>query len=103
MSGKWASSNRRDELPHNWQQVRDEVRRRAGGQCETITDGNRCPNKGTDCDHINDRNDHRSEACQWICGAHHALKTGEEATAALRALNAKLAHPATRSVHPGLR
>lgn len=113
MSGKWNSSDRRSRLPNDWQQLRQHVITRANGQCEatiqtdppkTITPETiRCPNHGTDVDHINRGDNHAVSNLQLLCGPCHAIKTGDEATEALRQLNAKLAHPATRATHPGLR
>lgn len=126
MTGKWASSNRRAELPANWPAIRRAVIRRARGQCEwvgppiidnaalpdnhpaTIRDhprpsvDHRCTNRGTDVDHRNDPTDHNVQALQLLCPTHHKLKTQSEARAAAQAQRDKLTHPAARRAHPGL-
>lgn len=121
MSGKWASSTRRSELPADWPAIRAAVARRAHGQCEWVGEpiaddqpsashpepstNHRCTNAGTDCDHRdnrNNRNNHSINALQWLCHAHHAHKTQAEAQAAADEQRALLSHPATRAKHPGL-
>lgn len=83
MSGKWSSSTRRLRLPSNWQQLRAEVRERAGGRCEEIgDDGRRCRLAGRDCDHITRGDDHSLSNLQWLCPKHHAAKSAREGAAA---------------------
>jgi hypothetical protein len=118
MSGKWSSSNRRNELPADWSRIRAAVARRAHGQCEWVGEpfaddqpsanhpepppNHRCTNAGTDCDHRDNRNDHNINALQWLCHEHHAHKTQAEAQAAANEQRERLTHPTTRAKHPGL-
>lgn len=97
MSGKWRGSNRRLRLPSNWQELRAEVRERAGGRCELIgDDGRRCPLAGRDCDHIIRGEDHSLANLQWLCPGHHSSKSGQEGAAA----RPRERRPAEK--HPGL-
>lgn len=96
----WTSSNRRAELPPNWPAIVAHTRDRAGGQCQWVEQGQRCPLPGTDCDHAGDRNDHSNT--QWLCEDHHKRKTQQEAQEARAAQRAKLQHPSARAQHPGL-
>ncbi|MFG3710904.1 HNH endonuclease [Micromonospora sp. NPDC047730] len=83
MSGKWAGSTRRRRLPPNWQQLRAEVRERAGGRCEHVgDDGRRCPLAGRDCDHVEAGDLHTLDNLQWLCPGHHSSKSGREGAAA---------------------
>lgn len=80
MSG-WKGSNRRKELPANWEQLRAEARRRAGGRCEHVSkSGVRCSQPGTDADHRSNRWDHSD--LQWLCREHHNRKTAQESSRA---------------------
>lgn len=97
----WSTSNRSAQLPPNWREIREAVKARAGGRCERIVNGIRCPHLGRECDHARDRNDHRPDACEWLCTPCHRDKTQAEAAAGRRAVWAKARRP--RPVHPGLR
>ncbi len=95
----WENSNRRDELPADWQQRRAAVEARAGGRCEARRrDGSRCWDKGTDCDHKDRGNNHDLDNLQWLCTWHHARKSSAEGNATRRRETNK--RPAER--HPGL-
>ena len=99
---KWSGSQRQSQLPPNWHRLRADVKRRAGGQCEQMDDGQRCANVGTDCDHALDRHDHRLSALQWLCAEHHKVKTQREAVAGKRAAREAMRHRSARAAHPGL-
>ena len=102
MGGQWSGSDRRDRLPVNWDELRSFVALRAGGRCEAVkSSGRRCPNAGTDCDHVQAGDDHALENLQWLCGWHHRAKTASEGHAAAAALRAKTKRPGRR--HPGMR
>lgn len=78
MSG-WHGSNRRAELPPNWRtEIRPAVLKRDGYRCRWITDGERCPARATDVDHMRDRHDHSLANLQALCGWHHARKSAAE-------------------------
>lgn len=102
LSSGWRGSQRREELPPNWHQLREAVKRRAGGQCEHLEDSLRCPNAGTDCDHALDRHDHRLSALQWLCADHHKMKTQREAIEGRRAAREAMRHSSAKTSHPGL-
>lgn len=102
MSGQWAGSDRRERLPANWAELREAVMRRAGGRCEAIkSSGQRCPNGGRDCDHIQAGDDHSLSNLQWLCIWHHRAKSSAEGNDAQAVVRAKLRRPGRR--HPGLR
>ena len=103
MPGQWAGSDRRDRLPHNWAELRAAVKARAGGQCEHIkaSTGRRCPNPGTDCDHIQRGDDHTVSNLRWLCRWHHSRKSSAEGAEAMRTQRAKLTRPQPK--HPGMR
>lgn len=98
MAKKWGDSRRRSELPKDWESVRALVRRRAGGQCEEMSQvtgepplrayaqGTRCWRQGTDCDHVGNPYDHSPSNLQWLCAQHHQLKTAEASAASRRRL-----------------
>lgn len=98
----WTDSNRRQRLPANWNALRDTVTKRAGGRCEAIkSSGRRCPNPGTDCDHIVAGDDHDPANLQLLCLWHHRAKSAAEGHAAAKANRDKLTRPQQK--HPGLR
>ena len=83
----WAGSNRRKRLPPNWSQLREQVRIRANDQCEAaLRDGSRCPDQGTDCDHIVAGDNHALTNLQYLCRWHHSRKTAAEGNSPLIAL-----------------
>lgn len=99
MSG-WSNSNRRAELPPDWDARVAAVRARSGGRCEKIkSNGRRCANPSRDVDHAVHREDHAVEHLMDLCLWHHRHKTHEESAAA-RAPRGP-SRPAER--HPGLR
>lgn len=103
MTGRWASSSRSARLPANWQKLRGNVKRRAGGQCEAVEFGRRCAEPGTDCDHVIPNDDHDLANLQWLCGAHHKAKTARESAAAARVARAsRPGRRRPREPHPGL-
>lgn len=96
MSGGWKDSLRRERLPPDWYRLRGHVKKRAGGVCEApLSNGSRCTAPGTDCDHIIAGDNHDPSNLQWLCKAHHKIKTAAEANAAKA--------PALTSKHPGER
>ena len=101
MSGRWATSARRSQLPSNWKALVLETARRAGGQCEWISESGRCTSLGTECDHRTNPSNHHD--LQWLCAPHHTEKTQAEARAAAKAQRERLTHPSHRESHPGLR
>jgi 5-methylcytosine-specific restriction protein A len=85
MGQQWSGSNRKERLPHDWEQRRTTTRDRAGGRCQaTMRDGTRCVETGTDCDHIVHGDNHALSNLQWLCRWHHDKKTAREALEARR-------------------
>lgn len=97
MTGHWAGSRRRQQLPPDWRSIVTTVRDRAGGHCEWPTG---CDQPGTECDHWEHPNNHHPDALRWLCTEHHRQKTQREAAAAKVAIRAKATRTPAR--HPGL-
>lgn len=95
MSGRWSSSNRRSQLPSDWEQRREQVKARARGLCEAVAHVAQCDGIGRECDHHADPNDHAIENLRWLSSPCHAAKTQREAQAAKPQRN----RPAEQ--HPG--
>ncbi|WP_411140259.1 HNH endonuclease [Streptomyces sp. x-80] len=101
----WSSSNRRAELPTDWDSsVRPRILARDSQQCvATMRDGGRCPaTAGLEVDHIGDRHDHRDANLQTLCSWHHKHKTARESAAARRR-SARPRRTRPTEAHPGLR
>jgi hypothetical protein len=97
----WSTSNRKSELPPNWEALRREVLARCGGRCEVLKkDGSRCRDKARDVDHIQRGSDHRTSNLRGICQWHHARKSAQEGAAAKAELNSILYR--APEVHPGI-
>lgn len=92
-------TNRAARLPSDWRTRRLEVKARANGQCQWITEGVRCKDQGTECDHIVNNDDHSLSNLQWLCAPHHHQKTLQEAATA-RALRSRYR---PKQQHPGLK
>ena len=82
MSGRWASSERRTQLPPNWEQLRRERKRVAEGQCEADVHARECDGRGSECHHAGDPLDHRLEVLRWVHAECHRLETLQQAAAA---------------------
>lgn len=99
MPGQWEGSTRRATLPPDWDARRAYVLDRDGHRCTWVENDERCNSDATDCDHVNDRDDHSVENLRALCGAHHDRRTSEQGNAAR--------WPTTQrrpvDVHPGLR
>lgn len=98
VTGGWASSNRRDELPPDWPQRRQRVLDRDAHQCTWVEAGVRCSARATDVDHAGDRMDHSEASLRSLCDPHHKRKTQAEAAAARAAKSRRRPPPP----HPGL-
>lgn len=100
----WERSDRREELPTNWDRLRQETLEADGHRC--VWPGRwspqQCGQPATDVDHIHDPLDHRAHNRQSLCHRHHEAKTKREAAKALREMAAKLKYPVPAK-HPGLR
>jgi 5-methylcytosine-specific restriction protein A len=98
MPGQWEGSDRRKRLPKDWKERRILVEARAGGRCQAVlNDETRCPDQGTDCDHIVPGDNHEISNLQWLCRWHHNRKTSKEAHARRPRINERI----PRESHPG--
>ncbi|RRQ79390.1 HNH endonuclease [Streptomyces griseofuscus] len=99
MSGGWAGSNRRAELPHDWYTViRPAVLERDEYRCRARLDGRVCGRPANQVDHIGDKHDHRIEMLQALCARCHAQKSSAQGNAARWTV--RMRRPPER--HPGL-
>lgn len=104
MSGRWSDSIRRAALPSDWPRRRAAVRKRAGERCEATIRGARCPNRGTECDHITPHTQGGTDDLanlQWLCTPCHRRKTGREAAQARETIRRRRFRPS--EPHPGLK
>lgn len=97
----WGNDHRRaSELPKNWQEIRAKVFKDASYRCEwQLSDGRRCEEVATDCDHIGDRHDHSPSNLRALCGPHHDMRTAWQGIEAKRAKRAAAKLPPEG--HPG--
>ena len=94
----WEGSNRRAELPENWDALRAATIRRAGGRCEwRLPSRRRCPRPGTDVDHFGDKHDHGR--LRLLCAKHHDDHTAFQARQAKAAV--KQSRYRRGEEHPG--
>lgn len=89
MPGGWAGTSatqRRTELPADWYStIRPAVIARDSGRCRWIEGGQRCPERGTDVDHVGDPHDHSLTNLRLLCADHHRRRTSAQGHAAKRA------------------
>lgn len=74
----WEQSNRRSELPPDWEHRRARVLRRDGHRCV------QCGAPANEVDHRDDPMDHAYTNLQTLCHPCHATKTKAEAAAGRR-------------------
>ncbi|MGW0015510.1 HNH endonuclease [Streptomyces tendae] len=99
MSGGWAGSNRRAELPADWYTYRrPTVLQRDEYRCRNRINGHVCGRHANQVDHIGDKHDHRIEMLQALCADCHAHKSSRQGNAARWA--ERTTRPKER--HPGL-
>lgn len=98
----WSAGAKRWTKPAGWDATRQQVKARAGEQCERVTGGIRCPNPGTDCNHKPGTTPPRDGASadpaslEWLCPSHHAEITQAQARAGAAAKADRLKHPGAR-------
>jgi 5-methylcytosine-specific restriction endonuclease McrA len=97
VSGQWAGSTRRYELPPDWPELRALVLARDEHRCRWRENGTVCGRTATDVDHIRPGTDHSLTNLQALCRDHHAIKSSREGNAAPRVTRWR---PTER--HPGL-
>ncbi|GGX02003.1 hypothetical protein GCM10010353_17040 [Streptomyces chryseus] len=99
MSGGWAGSTRRDELPADWYTaIRPFVLKRDEYRCRWREASRVCGHHANQVDHIGNRDDHQPENLQALCQHHHAIKSSREGNAARWRETARRAPER----HPGL-
>jgi 5-methylcytosine-specific restriction endonuclease McrA len=99
VSGQWADSNRRAELPPDWYtSIRPYVLARDEHRCRARTNGRACGRWANQVDHIGDRDDHRPENLQALCADCHNRKSSQQGNAAR--WRERVQRPPER--HPGL-
>lgn len=99
----WSSSNRRQELPPDWDAIRRKRFRDDDYRCrwENVY-GERCNGPAEECDHIVPGNDHSQDNLQSLCSFHHGQKSGAEGAAARSAIWRKNNQKFRRTEdHPG--
>lgn len=72
---------KRPGFPGDWPKRRRIAMARAGGQCETVTNGVRCPARAVDIDHVvnvAEGGSHELDNLRAICPTHHTIKTKAE-------------------------
>lgn len=79
MSGRWAGSNRRAQLPDDWPRRVAATKAAAGGRCQADQHDPRCDGTGHECDHRTDPHNH--DDLQWLNTWCHKAKTQREAQA----------------------
>lgn len=104
MSGGWKGSsktNRREELPEDWEQLRKAQFIRDGGRCTyVLPSGTRCPNTANQADHVGDKWDHANLTS--LCELHHGKKTAQQGVAGKAAMMAYRRAPRRgKEQHPG--
>lgn len=86
MPGGWEGAGDKSRFPPDWPHRRNQRRALAQGRCEWIkANGARCNVDCWDdgeCDHHEDRNDHRIESLRWLCKKHHGRKSSAQGNAA---------------------
>lgn len=100
MPGQWAGSDRKAELPRNWDIIRAEILLRDHHMCQWVDRGVKCLAYANEVDHIRDPHDHNPHNLRALCSPHHARKSSAEGNDARRRLMAKLQLP--KRPHPGL-
>lgn len=94
----WSTSDRRQRLPPDWDDIRAEVKQRAQGRCQAREHDPRCTGTGTDADHITPGDDHTLPNLQWLSGPCHRAKTARESAARN---TARAAARVRTETHPG--
>jgi 5-methylcytosine-specific restriction protein A len=93
---------KRHGFPGDWPKRRRSVMARGSGQCETVTNGVRCPAVASQVDHVvpvAEGGSHDLTNLRAICIPHHATKTKGEAA---RGVARKPRERREPERHPGL-
>lgn len=99
-------------MPVGWAKLRAKILKRDNNRCTWIigeadggswrqwADTRRCPETGTDVDHIGAHDNHQPDNLRALCGPHHRHRTGVQANEAKRARGNTRTRAPQR--HPGL-
>jgi 5-methylcytosine-specific restriction protein A len=98
MPGNWEGSHRREQLPPGWEtRIRPAIIARDSGRCRWIENNRRCPEPGTDVDHVGDPHDHSLANLRLLCRTHHNRRSSRQGNDAQRARRLRNVEP-----HPAL-
>lgn len=79
MTGKWSgnsATNRSEELPPDWEKIRQDVLDRDEGRCVwLLPSGGRCPNGAVVVDHIGSGHVHEKWNLRSLCDPHNDKRT----------------------------
>lgn len=98
MSGQWASSQRKHELPPDW--ASRTVPRILGRDPNCRLQLKGCTGRSTEVDHIGDRHDHSDTNLRGVCTPCHSKRTQAQAKAAHHAFYARARR--APEPHPGV-
>lgn len=96
----WETSNRKEELPDDWETLRRRILERDHYRCTwRLPSGKRCPRRANQVDHRKPGDDHSPQNLQSLCEHHHGRKSAREGYTAKRAMKRSRVRPA--ETHPG--
>lgn len=105
----WVDSNRKQELPSNWQALRKKILDRDNHECTWIErDENgilrKCGKPANQVDHKRRGNNHHPDNLRSLCEHHHARKSASEGNLASREKRAEIRKRFRKptEVHPAL-
>ena len=101
----WSSSNRRRELPPDWEAIKRSIFARDNRQCQRIDlYGDKClSTKWLECHHKGSPLDHSPENLVTYCRECHRIETHKQSAKARAANAARIANSyRRREDHPGL-
>lgn len=82
MTGRWSgnsATDRKDELPDDWDAIRQEVFDRDGRRCTWILpSGKRCENGPHTADHIGSKWDNSLPNLRTLCEPHNSKRTASQ-------------------------
>ena len=100
----WHKSERRSQLPVNWDSIRRKVLKRDHYKCQwKMTYGGICGYLASDVDHIIPGDNHHLSNLRSLCKKHHSRKSSQEGAAAAKAKRLEISQRFKRvEDHPGL-
>lgn len=99
----WQSSNRRNELPPDWQAIRKRILRRDDNACQWVIEGHGpCLRPANEVDHRQRGSDHSDANLRALCSWHHQRKSSSEGAAVTAAQRRVIKRKFRRDErHPG--